>query len=42
MPNKIAVTLPLSQEVIDFFKAQGDDWKERINDVLREYVAKHS
>ncbi len=41
MPNKIEVTLLLDDEVIEFFKAQGDDWQERINAVLLEYIASH-
>ncbi len=40
-PTKFITTLRLSPEVMDYFKAQGDGWQTRIDDILREYVSTH-
>lgn len=40
-PTEVVVSIRLSQEVIDYFRSQGEAWQSRINDVLREYVADH-
>ncbi len=32
----------LSSDVMDYFRATGNDWQTRIDDVLKEYVAEHS
>ncbi len=37
-PARVAVTVQLSPEVVEHFKATGDGWQARMNDVLREYV----
>lgn len=39
-PTKDRVTLRLSREVIDAFKAGGAGWQTRIDDALRRLVAK--
>jgi uncharacterized protein (DUF4415 family) len=40
-PTKVAVKVRYNQEVLDFFKATGDGWQTRMNDVLRDYVMQH-
>ncbi|MFP4085579.1 MAG: BrnA antitoxin family protein [Desulfobacteraceae bacterium] len=37
-PTKKSTTIRLNAEVIEFFKAQGNGWQTKINDVLQEYV----
>jgi uncharacterized protein (DUF4415 family) len=41
-PTKVLVTMRFSPEILTFFKANGDGWQTRINDVLREYVEQNS
>ena len=41
-PTKVPVSLRLSPEVIEYFKAQGKGWQSRLDDVLQEYVASHA
>jgi uncharacterized protein (DUF4415 family) len=41
-PTKILVTMRFSPEVLAYFKAGGDGWQTRINDVLREHVSRHT
>lgn len=36
------VTLWLDIEVLDKFKAYGDDWQTRINDALKSWVRTHA
>ncbi|EXI78167.1 MAG: hypothetical protein AW10_03250 [Candidatus Accumulibacter appositus] len=38
LPTKVAVTVRYSPEVLDYFKASGDGWQTRMNDVLRRHV----
>ena len=38
---KQAVSIRLSPEVLDFFKAGGKGWQSRIDAVLKEHVVKH-
>ena len=38
LPTKVAVTVRYSPEVLDYFKASGDGWQTRVNDVLRRHV----
>ncbi|HRE86449.1 MAG: BrnA antitoxin family protein [Candidatus Accumulibacter sp.] len=38
LPTKVAVTVRYSPEVLDYFKATGDGWQTRMNDVLRRHV----
>ena len=40
-PTKQAVSIRYSPEVLDYFKATGAGWQTRIDNVLREWVAKH-
>lgn len=35
------VTLPLSNRVIEYFQADGDDWQGRINEALNLIVNRH-
>ena len=39
-PTKIAVSLRLSPEVVDHFKAGGAGWQTRIDEALRQIVKK--
>ena len=39
---KTAIKLRLDLDIITAFKATGDDWQLRMNDVLREWVDTHS
>lgn len=38
--TKQQVTLRLSPEVLDYFRAQGRGWQTRIDEVLNRYVAR--
>ncbi|MFC0685597.1 BrnA antitoxin family protein [Novosphingobium clariflavum] len=40
-PKKVSTTIRLSPEVVDFFKKGGPGWQSRIDDALRDLVAKH-
>ena len=37
-PTKIPVSVRLSPEVIEFFKAKGKGWQTSLNKVLQEYI----
>ena len=37
---KVSTTIRLSQDVIDHFKADGRGWQTRIDQALREWIAK--
>jgi len=37
----VDVTIPVNANVLAWFKAQGDDWEQRIDAALREYVKTH-
>jgi len=37
-PTKVLVTMRFSREVLDYFKASGDGWQTRINEILCDYV----
>jgi uncharacterized protein (DUF4415 family) len=39
-PTKVAVSLRLSAEVVEHFKAGGTGWQTRIDDTLREAITK--
>jgi len=41
-PTKVLVTMRFSPEILAYFKASGDGWQTRMNDVLREYVEQNS
>jgi uncharacterized protein (DUF4415 family) len=38
--KKMQLTLRIDTEVIDYFKQSGEGWQTRMNDVLREWVAR--
>jgi uncharacterized protein (DUF4415 family) len=40
-PTKQAVSIRYSPEVLDYFKSTGAGWQTRIDEALREWVAKH-
>lgn len=37
--NKISTTIRFDADVLDAFRAMGDGWQTRINDVLKEWLA---
>ena len=37
-PTKERITIRLSQEVVDYFRATGDGWQTRMNDELLKLV----
>ena len=39
--SPVAITLNVDPDVIQWFKAQGDKWEQRINAALRLYVEVH-
>ena len=41
MPTKKQLTIRLSSEIVDFFKAQGKGWQTKLNNVLQKYVDSH-
>jgi len=41
-PTKVATTIRLSPEVVEFFRGLGAGWQSRMDGVLRDYVAKHA
>jgi len=40
-PTKVRVSLRLSREVVEFFRATGDGWQTRMDSELLEMVHKH-
>jgi uncharacterized protein (DUF4415 family) len=40
-PVKERVSLRLSPEVVDYFKAGGSGWQTRLDQALKEYVTEH-
>lgn len=40
--HKVPISLRLSPEVVEFFRATGRGWQSRLNSALREYVKQHS
>ena len=40
--SKAQVTLRLDIEVVEKFRASGDGWQTRINDVLKSWVRSHA
>ena len=38
---KVSTTIRLSQDVIDYFKADGRGWQTRIDYALREWIQAH-
>jgi uncharacterized protein (DUF4415 family) len=41
-PRKVAVSVRLAPEVLEFFRDSGEGWQTRINDVLAEYAKAHA
>lgn len=39
--KKRLVSVRYSQEVIEYFRATGEGWQARMDEVLRKYVARH-
>jgi len=39
-PKKVSTTIRMHPEVLEAFKAEGEGWQTRINEVLLEYVGK--
>ena len=40
-PTKVATTIRLSSEVIDYFKAGGHGWQGRMDNALKAFIAEH-
>ena len=40
-PTKIPISIRVSPEVAEYFRASGKGWQGRIDNVLKEYVAHH-
>lgn len=40
-PRKVATSIRLSQEVVEYFKATGTGWQTKLDEALREYVHSH-
>ncbi|SDS58273.1 Uncharacterized conserved protein, DUF4415 family [Halopseudomonas litoralis] len=40
-PTKTQVSVRLSTEVLDYFKASGNGWQTRLDEALKEYVREH-
>ena len=41
-PTKVPVSIRLDPEVVEYFRATGEGWQSRINEVLVEYITKAS
>jgi uncharacterized protein (DUF4415 family) len=41
MPKKVAVTMQVDPDVLAWFKAQGEDYEQRMNAALRIYAEAH-
>ena len=40
-PTKVPISIRVSSEVVDYFRAEGKGWQGRIDHVLKDYVAHH-
>ncbi|MEW5890547.1 MAG: BrnA antitoxin family protein [Pseudomonadota bacterium] len=40
-PTKVSVTVRYSPEVVAYFKATGQGWQTRMDEALREWIARH-
>ena len=40
-PTKMAVSIRLSPQVVEYFKSRGKGWHAQLDAVLSEYVASH-
>ncbi|MBF0165131.1 MAG: BrnA antitoxin family protein [Magnetococcales bacterium] len=41
-PTKERITIRLSREVVEAFRATGNGWQSRVDDVLKGWVTTHS
>ena len=41
MPVKIAISLRLTREIVDYFKESGAGWQTKINYALKEWMKHH-
>jgi len=41
MPEKVSITLNVDADVLEWFKAQGEDFQNRINAALKIYAEAH-
>ncbi len=41
-PPQLSATIQIDEDVLVALKALGDDWEQRINEALRNYVATHN
>ena len=41
-PTKVPVTIRLSPDVVQRFRATGDGWQTRVNAVLQDWLKRHS
>ncbi len=41
MPEKVSVTLDVNADVLEWFKAQGEDFQQRMNAALKIYAEAH-
>lgn len=40
-PLKVPVSIRLNLEVVEYFKASGEGWQTRLNEVLQDYIKQH-
>jgi len=40
-PTKVAISIRVSPEVAEYFRAEGKGWQGRMDRVLKDYVAQH-
>ena len=38
-PTKVPISIRVSPEVVEYFRAEGKGWQSHIDDVLKDYVA---
>jgi uncharacterized protein (DUF4415 family) len=41
MPRKVSITLDVDADVLEWFKAQGEEFQQRINAALKIYAEAH-
>ncbi|MAZ65534.1 MAG: hypothetical protein CMF25_00290 [Kangiellaceae bacterium] len=41
VPKKISVTMRIDEDILDWFKGQGQGYQTRINQLLRKYMDAH-
>ena len=41
MPMQVSVTMRVDADLLEWFKAQGEEYESLINDALRSYVENH-